>query len=79
MKPSSNPENKTPSDTYLRVQLMCKKAQASQFFRTTTGILLGSDTFDKSDAENNTSRLLNRGGITDLPLLETLSAICQKS
>ena len=28
MKPSSNLENKTPSDTYLRVQLMCKKAQA---------------------------------------------------
>ena len=32
-----------------------------------------------SDAEDNTSRSLNRGGITDLPLLRTLLAICQKS
>ena len=29
--------------------------------------------------EDNTSRLLNRGGIADLPLLRTLLAICQKS
>ena len=32
-----------------------------------------------SDAENNTSILLNRGGVADLPLLRTLLAICQKS
>ena len=32
-----------------------------------------------SDAEDNTSGLLNRGGIADLPLLRTLLAICQKS
>ena len=31
-----------------------------------------------SDAEDNTSGLLNRGGIADLPLLRTLLAICQK-
>ena len=31
-----------------------------------------------SDAEDNTSRLLNRGGTADLPLLRTLFAICQK-
>ena len=31
------------------------------------------------DAENNTSRLLNRGGIADLALLRTLLAIHQKS
>ena len=31
------------------------------------------------DAEDNTSRLLNRGGIEDLPLLRTLLAIHQKS
>ena len=32
-----------------------------------------------SDAKSNTSRLLNRGGIADLPLLRTLLAIRQKS
>ena len=32
-----------------------------------------------SDAEDNTSGLLNRGGIADLPLLRTLLAIPQKS
>ena len=32
-----------------------------------------------SDAEDNTYRTLNRGGIADLTLLRTLLAICQKS
>ena len=32
-----------------------------------------------SDAEDNTFGQLNRGGMTDLPLLRTLLAICQKS
>ena len=32
-----------------------------------------------ADAKNNTSRLLNRGSIADLPLLRTLVAIGQKS
>ena len=35
--------------------------------------------FDLSDAEDNTSGPLNRGGIADLPLLRTLLAIRQKS
>ena len=35
--------------------------------------------FALSDAEDNTSSPLNRGGIEDLPLLRTLLAICQKS
>ena len=35
--------------------------------------------FALSDAEENTSRLLNRGGIADISLLRTLLAICQKS
>ena len=35
--------------------------------------------FALSDAEYNTSGLLNRGGITDLPLLGTLLVITQKS
>ena len=99
------------------------QSSGSQFFRTTTGIQSGPDTFDESrfnttfltilevieilysfrlvlerktgeevpessrlefsekflvnnlalpEAEDNTSRLLNRGGIADLPLLRTL-------
>ena len=35
--------------------------------------------FPLSDAEDNTSGPLNKGGIADLPLLRTLLAICQKS
>ena len=35
--------------------------------------------FALSDAEDNTSGPLNRGGIADLPLLRTLLAICWKS
>ena len=35
--------------------------------------------FALSDAEDNTSRLLNREAIADLPLLRTLLAICKKS
>ena len=35
--------------------------------------------FALSDAEDNTSRSLNRGGIANLPSLRTLLTICQKS
>ena len=38
-----------------------------------------SKQFFLSDAEDNTSELLNSGGIADLLLLRTLLAICQKS
>ena len=38
-----------------------------------------ANNFALSDAENNTSRPLKRGGMADLPLLRTLLAICQKS
>ena len=38
-----------------------------------------ANNFALSDAEDNTSRPLNRGGIADLPLLRTLLTICQKS
>ena len=38
-----------------------------------------ANNFALSDAEDNTSGLLNRGGIADLPLLRTLLAIHQKS
>ena len=105
------------------------ESSGSQFFRTTTRIQPGPDTFDESrfvmtiltilgvmeilcnfrlaleeklgkeisessqfefsekfsannfalsDAQDNTSNLLNRGGSADLPLLRTLLAICQK-
>ena len=37
-----------------------------------------ANNFFLSDAEDNTSRRLNRGGIADLPLLTTLLAIRQK-
>ena len=38
-----------------------------------------ANNFALSDAEDNTSGLLNRGGIADLPLLRTLLAIHEKS
>ena len=38
-----------------------------------------ANNFAFSDAEDNTSRPLNSGGIADLPLLRTLLAIRQKS
>ena len=38
-----------------------------------------ANNFALSDAEDNTSNPLNRGGIADLPLLRTLLAIYQKS
>ena len=38
-----------------------------------------ADNFALSDAEGNTSGSLNEGSITDLPMLRTLLAICQKS
>ena len=40
---------------------------------------LSANNFALSDAEDNTSGSLNRGGIADLPLWRTLLAICQKS
>ena len=36
-----------------------------------------ANNFALSDAEDNTSGMLNRGGIADLPLLRTLLAICK--
>ena len=38
-----------------------------------------ANNFALSDAVDNTSSPLNRGGIADLPLLRILFAICQKS
>ena len=41
--------------------------------------MFSANNFALSDAEDNTSGLLNRGDIADLPPLRTLLAICQKS
>ena len=38
-----------------------------------------ANNFALSDAKDNISGPLNRGGIADLPLLRTLLVICQKS
>ena len=38
-----------------------------------------ANNFALSDAKDNTSRPLNRGGLADLPFLRTLVGICQKS
>ena len=38
-----------------------------------------ANNFSLSEAEDNSSRPLNRGGIADLPLLRTVLAIRQKS
>ena len=38
-----------------------------------------ANNFALSDAEDNTSGPLNRGGIADIPLLRSLLAICQNS
>ena len=45
MKPSNNLENKTPSDTYGRVQLVCKKVQAHSSLELPAS---EPDAFDKS-------------------------------
>ena len=48
MRPSNNLENKTPSDTYWRVQLIHIKVQAEEFFRTTIGLQSRPDVFNES-------------------------------
>ena len=45
MRPSNNLENKTPSDTYWRIQLVFMNVQ---FFRTITWIKSGPGAFDES-------------------------------
>ena len=45
---------------------------------STNGEKFSENNFPLSYAENNTSDLLNRGGIADLPLLRTLLAVPEK-
>ena len=71
MGPSNHLENKTPSDIYWRVQLVCKKVLAHSSLEPRNNFAL-------SDAEDKPSGPLNRWGIADLPLLKTLLAIRQK-
>ena len=55
----------------------CKEIPESSRFEFLEKFL--GNHFALSDAEDNTSGPLNRGGIADLPLLRTLLAIRQKS
>ena len=55
----------------------CKEISESSRFEFLEKFLANS--LALSDAEDNTSGRLNRGGIADLPLLRTLLAIRQKS
>ena len=113
MKPSNNLENKTPSDTYWRIQAHSSLEPPLEYIQE---VKVGYDLFNLlrsyknvmqfqissgrenrwkdtwvikvrvlkkfsannsalSDAEDNTSGLLNRGGVADLALLRTLLAI----
>ena len=48
MRPSNDLENKTPSDTYWRVQLVYMyESSGWQFFRATFGIQSEPDVFDE--------------------------------
>ena len=83
MKPSNNLENKTLSDAYWRVQLVCKRVTeilcsfklvlegktGKEIPETSRSEFLEkilAKNFALSYAEDNTSGLLNRGGIVDL-------------
>ena len=46
IRPSSNLENETPSDTFCSASMY--ESSGSQFFRTTNGIQSGPDAFDGS-------------------------------
>ena len=60
MKPSNNLENKTPSDTYWRVQPLCKKVQAHMSLKPTLEY-----NWDKMP-------LTNQGSLTILEVTEIL-------
>ena len=119
MRPSNSLENKTPPDTYWKLQLVSKIVRAHSSLEPPlvynqdqmplanqgslwpcscrlalegkTGkeipassrleflVKFSANNFTYSDAEDNTSRPLNRGGIADFPLSRTLLAIHQKS
>ena len=79
MRPFNNLENKTPSDTYWRVQLVCKKGQAHSsleppleysqdlpFDKSEFLETFSANNFALSDTEGNTYGLLNRGGLANL-------------
>ena len=65
---SNNLENKTSWDTYYRVHLVCVEVKAHNSLEP---LVL----FALSDADDNTSRPFNRGGIVDLLLLRTQLAL----
>ena len=93
MKPSNNLENKTLSETYWRVQLVCMNVETHSSLESlsirTKGLWWIKVCYDNftilvynfglSDTKDNTSGPINRGGIVDLPLLRTLLAFYQMS
>ena len=93
MKPSNNLENNTLSETYWRVQLVCMNVETHSSLESlsirTKGLWWIKVCYDNftilvynfglSDAKDNTSGSINRGGIVDLPLLRTLLAFYQMS
>ena len=62
MRPSNNLENKTISDT-LKSSASMYESYGSQYFRTTSGIQSGPDTFDKSSFVMTFSTIL---GVTEI-------------
>ena len=63
----------------MQFQISSKRENIPELSRLEFTEKFSANNFALSDAEDNISRPLNRGGIADLPLLRTLLAICQKS
>ena len=59
MKPSNNLENKTPSGTYWKVQLVCKKVQADSFFLSNDLHIVTYNQSTKHLTKNNMKRSLS--------------------
>ena len=57
--------------------LLNQSNETSSVFPALKSTSQPTNNFDLSDAEDNTSGPLNRGGLADLPLLRTLLAIHQ--
>ena len=64
------PERKTDKETP-----ECSRLEFLEMFRSNN--FASSDAEYNVDAEDNSSWLLNRGGVTDFPLLRSLLANCQ--
>ena len=66
----------------MQFQISCRGKIGKEIAESSRLEFLGkfsANNFTSSDAEDNISGLLNRGGMADLLLLKTLPAISQKS